>query len=148
MPKGKKSCPECDLLSAASLKVCSCGHIFKKRLPKKKASPFFKERRGFIKRMLDGDKSIDYRLDMMTATKVFKIFNNDLDFLSKVKAPFKLEGSIKYFLTADGMKYLKKKKLEFDYKPKNSEKMVAHRHKMGEDIKIEKRKTLRDFLDE
>ena len=148
MPKGKKTCPKCDALSAASLKVCSCGHVFKKKLSKKKASPFFKERREFIKRMLGGAKSIDYRLDMMTVTKVFKTFNNDLDFLSKVKAPFKLEGSIKYFLTKDGIQYIKRKKLEFDYKPKNFEKMVDHQDKMGEDIKIEKRKTLRDFLDE
>ena len=65
MPKGKKTCPKCDALSAASLKVCSCGHVFKKKLSKKKASPFFKERREFIKRMLGGAKYIDYRLDMM-----------------------------------------------------------------------------------
>ena len=36
----------------------------------------------------------------------------------------------------------------FYYKPKNSEKMVDHRLKFGEDRLIEKRKTLRDFLDE
>ena len=148
MPKGKKTCPECDALSAASLKVCSCGHVFKKKLSKKKSSPFFKERREFIKRMLGGAKSIDYRLDMMTVTKVFKMFNNDLDFLSKVKAPFKLEGSIKYFLTKDGIAYLKRKKLEFEYKPKNYEKMVDHKDKVGEDRRIEKPKTLRNFLDE
>lgn len=148
MPKGKKTCPKCKVLCAASIKTCSCGHVFNKSSSKKKPQSFFKERKDFIKRMLSGAKSLDYKLDMMTATKVFKIFNNDLDFLSKVKAPFKLEGSIKYFLTRDGVQYLKKKKLEFDYKPKNFEKMVDHQDKMGEDIKIEKRKTLRDFLDE
>ena len=98
--------------------------------------------------MLNGHKSLDYKLDMMTATKVFKEFDNDVDFLSKVKPPFKLDSSIKYFLTKEGMEYLKKKKLEFYYKPKNYEKIVDHQKKIGEDRVIEKRKTLRDFLDE
>jgi hypothetical protein len=98
--------------------------------------------------MLGGGKSLDYRLDMMTATKVFKLFDQDVIFLGKVKPPFKLEGSIKYFLTKDGIAYLKRKKLEFEYKPKNYEKMVDHKDKVGEDRRIEKPKTLRNFLDE
>jgi len=98
--------------------------------------------------MLNDGASSDYKLDMITATKIFKRFKNDIDFLLKVKPPFKLDGSIKYFLTKDGLSYLDKKHKEFHYKPKNSEKIVDHGVKTGEDRLIEKRKTLRDFLDE
>jgi len=98
--------------------------------------------------MLDNQPSDNYKLDMITVTKLFKHFEYDIDFLSKVKPPFKLDNSIKYFLTKDGLSYLDKKHREFHYKPKNSEKMVDHKLKVGEDKLIEKRKTLRDFLDE
>lgn len=148
MPKGKKTCPKCKVLCAASIKTCPCGHVFNKSSSRNKPQSFFKERKDFIKRMLGGGKSLDYRLDMMTATKVFKLFDQDVIFLGKVKPPFKLEGSIKYFLTKDGIAYLKRKKLEFEYKPKNYEKMVDHKDKVGEDRRIEKPKTLRNFLDE
>lgn len=148
MPRGKKSCPQCSSSCSVRAASCSCGHVFEKKSTLKKKPTFFQERKDFIKRMLNGHKSLDYKLDMMTATKVFKEFDNDVDFLSKVKPPFKLDSSIKYFLTKDGMEYLKKKKLEFYYKPKNYEKIVDHQKKIGEDRVIEKRKTLRDFLDE
>lgn len=147
MPRGKKSCPKCDLLCAASTKLCSCGHVFQKAPSKKKPS-FFKERKDFIKRMLDGGQSSDYKLDIMTATKVFKAFGNDIDFLSKVKPPFKLDGSIKYFLSKDGRDYLLKKHREFHYRPKNVQKMVDQEEKSGEDVVVNKKKTLRNFLDE
>lgn len=91
---------------------------------------------------------MNYKLDMIAATKVFKRFENDADFLLKVKPPFKLDGSIKYFLTKVGLEYLDKKHREFYYKPKNSEKMVDYKLKFGQDRLTEKRKTMRDFLDE
>lgn len=98
--------------------------------------------------MLDGGRSCDYKLDIMTATKVFKAFDNDVDFLSKVKPPFKLDGSIKYFLSKDGRDYLVKKHREFHYRPKNIQKMVDQEEKSGEDAVVNKKKTLRNFLDE
>jgi len=61
----------------------------------------------FIYRMLGNQKAQNYKLDMMAAKKIFAEFDNDIDFLSKVKPPFKMDGSIKYFLTEAGMKYLK-----------------------------------------
>lgn len=146
MPRGKRTCPECNSLCSVRSLSCSCGYLFQKKVRKKPT--LFKERKDFIKRMLNGGKSSDYRLDMIAATKIFKRFKNDIDFLLKVKPPFKLDGSIKYFLTKDGLSYLDKKHKEFHYKPKNSEKIVDHGVKTGEDRLIEKRKTLRDFLDE
>jgi len=146
MPRGKRTCPECNSLCSVRSLSCSCGHLFQKKVRKKPT--LFQERKDFIKRMLNGDKPSDYRLDMMVATKIFKEFKDSIDFLEKVKPPFKLNGSIKYFLTKEGIDYLRKKKLEFEYKPKNSEKIVDHKKKTGEDRVIEKRKTLRDFLDE
>ena len=148
MPRGKKTCPECEAECATRTNSCSCGHVFKKAQKKKTESSFFQERKDFIKRMLNGEKSSNYKLDMMTATKVFKAFGNDTDFLCKVKPPFQLNGSIKYFLSKPGMDYLRKKKLEFEYKPKNYEKIVDHGLKTGEDILVNKKKTLREFLDE
>lgn len=148
MPRGKKTCPECKAECATRSASCSCGHTFKKTKKNKPPTSFFQERRDFIKRMLNGNKSSNYKLDMMAATKVFKVFENDVNFLSKVKPPFELTDSIKYFLTKAGMDYLRKKKLEFEYKPKNHEKIVDHGLKTGEDILLQKRKTLREFLDE
>jgi hypothetical protein len=147
MPKGKKQCPSCNSLLTVRALLCTCGHTFEKgKTKKKEKKPFFAERKEFIKRMLDGGRSKDMTLDMITATKVFATFDNNIDFLGKVKPPFKLDGSIRYFLTAEGKEYLRKKKLEFDYKPKNTEKIVDHLEKIGDDIVTSKPRTLRDFL--
>lgn len=149
MPKGKKECPSCNSLLAARASLCTeCKHEFAKKVPAKKKALFFQERRDFIKRMLGGEKSSNYKLDMITATKIFKLFKDDIDFLSKVNPPFKLAGSIKFFLSKEGQEYLRKKKLEFEYKPKNYEKIIDHSEKSGEDVFSQKTKTLRDFLND
>lgn len=149
MPRGKKTCPNCNSLQAVRVLSCSeCEYTFEKKTTVKKKASFFQERKAFIKRMLNNNKSSNYKLDMMTATKIFKMFDNDIDFLSKVKPPFDLNNSIKYFLTKDGQDYLRKKKLEFEYKPKNSEKIVDHSEKVGEDVVTSRRRTLRDFLND
>lgn len=147
MPQGKKQCPSCKSQNAVRALLCSCGHIFKSKA-KKEAKPFCNERKAFIKRMLNNGKSQDYRLDMMTATKIFEQFDNNIDFLGKVKPPFKLNGTIKYFLTPEGKDYLRKKKLEFDFKPQNFEKCIDHFEKVGDDILVKPRQTLRKFLDD
>jgi hypothetical protein len=148
MPKGKKKCNSCGDFVGARLKVCHCGHIFSeaKVKTKKPPKPFFKERKAFIKRMLDGERSDCMKIDMMTATKIFQDFDNDLDFLASVKPPFKLNKSIKYFLTKDGQNYLQKKKKEFDYIPEKEEGIVDLGEKAGQDTFENKTLTLRDFL--
>lgn len=83
---------------------------------------------------------------MMVVTKIFELFDNNIDFLKSVPPPFALEKSIKFFLTEDGKKYLYKKKLEFDYIPKKEEKIVDCNEKIGKDIETNKKKTLRQFL--
>ena len=145
MPRGLKKCPDCKTFVGARTPECSCGHIFKKK-PKKQPKPFFKERKEFVKRMLGGKKPIDHRLDMMVVTKIFAAFENDLDFLGKVKPPFELNGSIKYFLTKDGKEYLLKKYREFNYKVPEADKYVDTKEKVGEDTHEVKSNTLRGFL--
>jgi len=147
MPRGKKSCPSCDALLGARVKICDCGHEFLAKA-KKQPKPFFKERKEFLKRMLGGLKPINYVFEMSTVTKIFTQFNNDLEFLSKVKPPFQLKGTIKYFLTQDGREYLSKKHKEFYYKPPEKDKFVDTEVKAGQDILEKKKKTLRDFLNE
>jgi hypothetical protein len=145
MPKGKKQCPSCNEFTTVRASSCKCGLVFEKK-KKKEAKPFFQERKEFIKRMLDGEKSQDMILDMTTVTKIFNKFNNDVDFLSKVKPPFKLNGSIRYFLTTDGMLFLDKKYKEYQYKPKKADKVIDLNEKFGEDLVENKPKTLRNFL--
>jgi hypothetical protein len=147
MPRGKKSCPSCDALLGARVKTCDCGHEFLAKA-KKQPKPFFKERKEFLKRMLGGLKPINYVFEMSTVTKIFTQFNNDLEFLSKVKPPFQLKGTIKYFLTQDGREYLSKKHKEFYYKTPEKDKFVDTEVKAGQDILEKKKKTLRDFLNE
>jgi hypothetical protein len=147
MPRGKKTCPSCDSLLGVRTSVCDCGHIFTAK-PKKLAKPHFKERKAFLKRMLGGAKPTNYVFEMHTVTKVFEEFQNDLDFLSKVKPPFELKYTIKYFLTKEGKEYLSKKYREFYYKPPEKDKFVDTEIKVGEDIMENKKKTLRDFLNE
>ena len=96
--------------------------------------------------MLGGQKPLDHRLDMMVVTKIFAAFDNNLDFLSKVKPPFELNGSIKYFLTKDGEEYLLKKYREFNYKVPEGDKYIDTKEKVGEDIHQSKSNTLRGFL--
>ena len=147
MPRGKKTCPSCQALVGARASLCECGHKF---LPakKKQAKPFFTERREFVKRMLAGSKATDWRIEMHTATKVFERFENDTDFLSKVKPPFVFKNTIKYFLTKDAKEYLQKKQKEFYYKPPEKDKFVDTGVKSGEDTLRKKTKTLRDFLND
>lgn len=113
---------------------------------KTKKATFFKEKRDFISRMLNGSKPLNYSLDMVAAKKVFDQFDNDIDFLSKVKPPFKMNGSIKYFITAEGMKYLKKKYKEFNFKVPEHEIPLDLGEKAGEDIEVKKQITIRNFL--
>ena len=146
MPKGKKKCKSCGEFVGNRVSVCGCGNAFPKAKARKKAKPFFKERKSFVKRMLCGQKSENMNLDMMVATKVFDDFDNDISFLSSVSPPFKMEHGIRYLLTEDGNKYLTRKKLEFDYEPPEIIKITEHKEKSGEDKTIQKNKTLRDFL--
>lgn len=118
----------------------------KEAKPKKQPKPFFKERKEFVKRLLDGKKSSNIALDISVASKVFERYKNDIDFLSKVKPPFKFEGSIKYLITKEGIKYMDMKYNEFKFKPKELENMVDFGEKIGEDIIVSTVKTLRNFL--
>lgn len=146
MPRGRKKCKSCGEFVGSRVPTCSCGYVFPKAKPKKKAKPFFKERKEFVKRMLQGGKSENLQLDMMVVTKIFELFDNNLEFLNNVSPPFVLDKSIKFFLTEDGKKYLDKKKMEFDYIPPEVEKIVDLNEKIGEDISTNKIKTLRQFL--
>tara|TARA_R110000765_G_scaffold213348_2_gene318447 strand:- start:1701 stop:2150 length:450 start_codon:yes stop_codon:yes gene_type:complete len=147
MPRGKKSCPSCNSLLGARTSVCDCGHKFTAK-PKKEAKPYFKERREFLKRMLGGSKPTNYVFEMHTVTKIFEQFDNDVEFLSKVKPPFELKETIKYFLTHNGKEFLNKKHREFYYKLPEKDKFVDTKEKSGEDTleNKNKKKTLRDFL--
>ena len=147
MRRGKKTCPSCGSLVGARASICDCGHEFL-AVKKKKPKPFFKARRDFIKRMLAGSKATDWRMEMHTATKVFSEFDNDLDFLEKVKPPFVFKNTIKYFLTKEGREYLRKRHKEFYYKPPDKDKFIDTKEKAGEDILEKKKKTLKDFLNE
>jgi len=146
VPRGRKKCKSCGEFVGSRVPTCSCGYVFPKAKPKKKAKPFFKERKEFIKRMLSGNKSENLQLDMMVVTKIFESFDNNVNFLNNVPPPFALDKSIKFFLTEDGKKYLSKKKLEFDYIPKKVDKIVDCNEKMGKDVETNKNKTLRQFL--
>ena len=146
MPRGKKECKSCGELVGSRAPTCSCGYIFPKARPKKKAKPFFKERKNFIKRMLSGAKSDNMALDLKVATKIFDDFDNDIEFLNSVAPPFKLDNNIRYLRSKDGSKYLKRKKLDFDYIPPDIVEIVEHEDKAGKDIILAKNKTLREFL--
>ena len=117
-----------------------------KKAKKIKPPSYFQEKRDFVYRMLGNQRAQNYKLDMMTAKKIFAEFDNDVDFLSKVKPPFKMDGSIKYFLTEAGMKYLKKKYLEFKFEIPKHELPVDLGVKSGDDVYEKQPRTLREFL--
>lgn len=97
--------------------------------------------------MLDGKKPTSYPLEMSIAKKVFAEYEGHEDFLSKVKPPFKMEGSIKYLISPDGKKYLKKKYQEFYFEVPDREKAVDLGVKFGDDIVEKKPRTIREFLE-
>jgi hypothetical protein len=150
MPRGKKTCPSCNALVGARVGLCDCGHKFSPA-KKKKPKPFFSARKNFIKRMLGESKALDWRMEMHTVTKVFEQFvdcEKDLEFLEKVKPPFVFKNTIKFFLTKEGREYLTKKRKEFYYKPPDKDKYLDTKEKVGQDILENKKKTLKDFLNE
>ena len=115
---------------------------------KKQPAPFFKERREFIGRVFGDEKPEKYALEMLTVTKIFSRFNNDLDFLSKVRLPSWIKGSLCYFLTPDGQHFLDMKYKEFKAAPREVEKYVDSGVKSGDDLLEQKQLTLRGFLNE
>lgn len=117
-----------------------------KKAKKIKTPSYFQEKRDFLSRMLDNQKPDNYKLEMMVVKQVFQAFDNDLDFLSKVKPPFKMSGSIRYLITDAGMKYLKKKYLEFKFIIPEHEKPVDLGVKSGDDVYEKQPRTIRDFL--
>jgi hypothetical protein len=147
MKRRKKRCKSCKYLNEPEAQSCgSCGKKIKEGKPSKQAKPFARERKEFIIRMLDGKRPEVFALEMMAATKIFEIFLGHEDFLSKVAAPFPLKGSIKYLITEDGIGYLNKKKTEFYFKPKELDKIIDFKDKVGEDTLKKKTLTLREFL--
>ena len=123
-------------------------------MPRKKKEPkppsFHKDRQFFISRMLGHSKSPNYKLDMSIAKEVFETFNNDLNFLHKVKPPSWLDPKLGllYFKSAAGKEYLRKKYQEFNFKIEEKEKPVDLGVKSGDDVLEHKARTIREFLNE
>jgi len=121
-------------------------------MPRKKKEPkppsFHKDRQFFISRMLGNAKSPSYKLDMMIAKEVFETFNNDIDFLHKVKRPFEFDPQkgLLYFKSPAGKEYLRKKYTEFKFIIPESEKPVDLGVKSGDDVYENKPRTIREFL--
>lgn len=115
---------------------------------KSKQPSYHKDRQLFISRMLGAGNSQNYKLDMMIAKEIFEAYNNDLEFLHKVKPPFEFKkgSGLLYFRSAAGKEYLRKKYREFKFEIPEQEKPVDLGVKFGDDIHIDKPKTLRDFL--
>ena len=100
--------------------------------------------------MLGHSKSPNYKLDMSIAKEVFETFNNDLNFLHKVKPPSWLDPKLGllYFKSAAGKEYLRKKYQEFNFKIEEKEKPVDLGVKSGDDVLEHKARTIREFLNE
>lgn len=123
-------------------------------MPRKKKEPkppsFHKDRQFFISRMLGAAKSPNYKFDMSIAKEIFESFNNDLDFLHKVKPPSWLDPKkgLLYFKSPAGKEYLRKKYQEFKFVIEEKEKPVDLGVKSGDDIFEHKARTIREFLNE
>ena len=121
-------------------------------MPRKKKEPkppsFHKDRQLFISRMLGAGNSPNYKLDMMVAKEIFETFNNDIDFLGKVKKPFEFKKGmgLLYFKSPAGKEYLQKKYREFHFKIEETEKPVDLGVKSGDDVFEYKPRTVREFL--
>tara|TARA_B100000963_G_scaffold67137_2_gene55273 strand:+ start:57508 stop:58002 length:495 start_codon:yes stop_codon:yes gene_type:complete len=164
MPRGYKQCPKCSKKVGASTKICSCSFVFSNSKldgsKQKKIAELFEidvtskrqladAKKDFLGRMIDNRYPENFPFQMSIVKKIFEKFNNDLDFLSKVKPPFKFKyPTLGYFLTQDGRQYLIKKYREFYYKPPSPDKFVDKGVKSGEDILSKNIKTLKEFLDE
>lgn len=114
----------------------------KKTEKKPKPPTFFKERKEFINRIIGG--KVNWPLEMKFSKTLFEKYPSD--FLSVVVPPFKLT-SLSYFIGEDGDKFLKRKLAEFLFKP-NQEKIQVFDGKIGEDLPIIRKQTIRQFLNE
>ena len=121
-------------------------------MPKKKKEPkppsFHRDRQLFITRMIGKGNSPNYALDMAITKELFEAYNNDLDFLHKVKAPSWIDPKMGmlYFRSAIGKEYMRKKYIEFKFIIPESEKPVDLGVKSGDDVYENKPRTLRQFL--
>lgn len=112
---------------------------------KKSPKPFFRERKDFLSRVAGGYKG-NYAGQMVAVLKIFERYNNDIDFLSKVKPPSFLKEGVFWLITKEGYKFLDKKYKEFNFKPEEYDKPIETSSKAGEDIYIKKPLTINEFL--
>ena len=84
---------------------------------------------------------------MVAATKIFKHYENNVDFLLGLRPPFEMKGTIVWLLSFKGKEFLRKKKAEFDYKPREAQKIFDLGVKEGED-RVIIQPNLRNFLNE
>jgi len=119
-----------------------------KKEKKIKPPSYHRDRQLFISRMLGAGNSPNYKLDMMIVKEIFESFDNDLDFLHKVKPPFEFKkgAGLLYFRSPAGKEYLRKKYNEFKFEVPEREKVVDLGVKAGEDIYEHKPTTIREFL--
>jgi hypothetical protein len=110
-----------------------------------KGKKFHREKLAFIKRMLPEAK-VNFPREMSIVKKIFDHFQNDIDFLSAVKPPFKFKDTLAFLISKDGWVYLELKRKEFYFKPQSIERHFEAGEKFGEDIELKKHKTLRQFL--
>ena len=109
-----------------------------------KKPTFFKERKAFIKKMINPSVKVVYAREQKLEKDIFEKY--PVDFLNMVKQPFDLN-SLAWFLSKDGEQYLKKELSRFLYKPKE-DKIVAGTEKKGYNFAKKKIKKFREFLDE
>ena len=146
MPRGRKECPCCATLVATRASSCKCGHVFKSKKKKVKAT---------------SKKEILYRLVDVPPTgktsfysREFKLLNTlidrySLEFMNVVTFNKKFD-SLSYLVSDKLKETLDRKFRAFNFKIDLSRYDVYDiGEKVGEDIvDKKKRRTIKDFLNE
>jgi len=144
MPAGKKECPSCKDLVGTRIVACKCGHKFIIKTKTKKIN-----KHTILKRIVLRPEK-DVRLFFMREMKILNTLCDrySLEFMNIVNFGKQFD-SLAYLASPKLKDTMDQKFRAFNYVVDNSKYPTYNiGEKFGEDKNINKRKTIRDFLDE
>lgn len=149
MPRGKKQCPSCKEFTGVRSASCVCGHFFVKEVAKEPSGEKKINKRSVLYRLVE----VPEKQKRFFFAREMKMLNSlcdrySLEFMNIINFGKKFD-SLAYLTSPKLRDKLDEKFRAFNYKVDNSKYPEYNiGEKVGEDAKITKKKTIKNFLDD